>query len=191
MRRRAKLRERVRAIGRRALLSGLIASLAAATAATGEVVDAAAGGFTVRTMVEIAAPPGEVYRALVEEVGSWWSPQHTYSGDAGRLSIDPRPGGCFCERLDDGGVQHMEIVNLEAPSLLRMKGGLGPLQAEAVTGHLTWQLEAVEAGTRLTLTYKVAGYVPAGLDTWASPVDGVLAESVERLKSFVETGSPA
>ena len=37
---------------------------------------------------------GEVYDALVGQIGSWWNPEHTYSHDAKNLSIDPRPGGC-------------------------------------------------------------------------------------------------
>lgn len=165
-------------------------SLVLAGPAAADVLDAAAGGFTVQTVVEIAAPPEIVYAKLSQEVGSWWDSAHTYSGDAARLSIDPRPGGCFCERLDGGGVQHMEVVYAQPATRLRLQGGLGPLQGEAVTGRLTFELEEKGEGTRLTLVYKVVGYVPTGLEAWAAPVDGVLAEAVARLKRFVESGSP-
>lgn len=168
----------------------LAASLALTVPAAAEVIDTAAGGFTVRTVVDIAASPQIVYTKLSEQIGSWWDSAHTYSGDAARLSIDPRPGGCFCERLDGGGVQHMEVVYAQPATRLRLQGGLGPLQGEAVTGRLTFEFEETGEGTRLSLVYKVVGYVPTGLAAWAAPVDGVLTQAVARLKRFVETGSP-
>ena len=33
-----------------------------------------------------------------------------------------------------------------------------------------------------------AGYVPAGMNTWAAPVDGMLTEQFTRFKSYVENG---
>lgn len=185
------IHHRIRRTLERALL--VVAVLAIGTGAapaTAEVVDAAAGGFTVRTVLDVGASPDQVYRALTEDVESWWDPGHTYSGDSARLSIDARPGGCFCERLDGGGVQHMEVVFASAGARLRLKGGLGPLQAEATTGHLSWDLEATESGARLTLTYKVVGYTPGGLEAWAVPVDTMLSQTAARLVRFVETGEP-
>jgi hypothetical protein len=106
------------------------------------------------------------------------------------MSIEARPQGCFCERLESGGVRHMTVVYANPGKLLRLVGGLGPLQSEAVTGSLSWNLGEHEGGTRLIVTYKVAGYTTEGLDQWAGPVDEVLAQAARRLKKFVETGSP-
>jgi hypothetical protein len=36
----------------------------------------------------------------------------------------------------------------------------------------------------------LSGYLPAGMNTWAVPVDTVLTQQFTRLKSFVETGKP-
>ncbi|MEX0600366.1 MAG: hypothetical protein WD205_06975, partial [Rhodothermales bacterium] len=55
-------------------------------------------GFSIRHEAVVEAAPAAVYEMLVDNVGRWWSPSHTYSGDAANLSIDARPGGCFCER---------------------------------------------------------------------------------------------
>ena len=71
-----------------------------------------------------------------------------------------------------------------------MTGGLGPLQGLPVSGSLTLALEREEGGTTLTLTYRVAGYDPAGLELWASPVDQVLSVQMRRLQRFIETGTP-
>ena len=66
----------------------------------------AAHGFSIRHVVEVAAPPARVWDALIQP-GRWWDPAHTWSGEARNLRIEPRPGGCFCEDLPDGGVRHM------------------------------------------------------------------------------------
>lgn len=53
-----------------------------------------------------------------------------------------------------------------------MTGALGPLQAEAVTGTLTFRLDPeTDKTTRIPLEYVVGGYVRAGADTLAPKVD--------------------
>ena len=153
------------------------------------VVDASASGFTVRTTLAIRAAPEDVYRRLVRNVGDWWSPSHTFSGNAHNLSIEEKAMGCFCEKLPDGGgVRHMEVVYFAPGKTLRLSGALGPLQSIAAAGSMTIQLSPSEGGTKLEVTYAVAGYLPAGMNTWAAPVDGVIEEQFTRLKKYVETG---
>jgi hypothetical protein len=41
------------------------------------------------------------------------------------------------------------------------------------------------------MTYSVAGYFPAGMNTWAAPVDSVLSSQFTRLKNLSERGDPA
>jgi len=72
-----------------------------------------------------------------------------------------------------------------------MTGALGPLQNIAATGNMRVQLSASEGGTKLEATYAVTGYLPAGLNTWAAPVNSVLTEQFTRLKNYVEHGNPA
>ena len=65
-------------------------------------------GFLVKLEANINASSAKVYDAMVGQVGSWWNPEHTYSHDAKNLSIDPRPEGCFCEKLPNGGgIEHL------------------------------------------------------------------------------------
>ncbi len=128
----------------------------------------------------------DVYQALTEEVSEWWDAAHTLSGSSSNLSIEARAQGCFCEALASGGsVRHLTVVNADPGKLLRLSGGLGPLQAEAVTGSMSWTLEEVDSGTRLTLTYNVSGSVDGGLDTWAAAVARVLREQLDGLAAFV------
>ena len=74
-------------------------------------------GFLVKFEVSVNAPAAKVYDALVGQIGSWWNPEHTYSDDAKNLSIDARPGGCFCEKLPNGG----GVEHLESSTSLRLK----------------------------------------------------------------------
>lgn len=175
---------------RHGVMPGLaLAALSWAVApARAEVIDSTPQGFRVVHSIEVDAGPESVWRALEEPAG-WWHPDHTWSGDAANLSLEVVPGGCFCETWDGGASAHLDVVRVEEGRLLRLQGGLGPLQARPVTGLLDWRLEPGDEGrTSITLDYHVAGV--AGSD-WANPVDGVLALQVARLAQFAETGKPA
>ena len=159
--------------------------------ASAEVADSSMDGFTVKTSMTIQASPAEVYRRLVHNVGDWWNPQHTFSGDARNLTMDEKPMGCFCETLPgQGGVRHMEILRFVQGKTLVLSGAIGPLQPMAAAATMTIQLSSGETGTTVEVTYAVSGYLPAGMNTWAAPVDSVLTDQFTRLKNFVEHGSP-
>jgi hypothetical protein len=156
-----------------------------------EVADTSLEGFTVKTSIKIQASPDEVYRRLVHNVGDWWSPQHTFSGDAHNLTIEEKPMGCFCETLPgQGAVRHMEVLRFVQGKTLVLSGAIGPLQSLAAAATMTIQLSPGDTGTTVDVTYAVAGYLAAGMDTWAAPVDSVLTEQFTRLKNFVEHGTP-
>ncbi|MCU1330372.1 MAG: polyketide cyclase/dehydrase [Bryobacterales bacterium] len=174
----------------KSLLTPLLLGLSLPCWLPAEVVDSAANGFTVRQTMSIQAPPAEVYQKLVRNVGDWWSAAHTFSHDAHNLSIDDKPGGCFCEKLPGGGVQHLQVAFALPGKTLLLRGGMGPLMSLGVTGGLEISLSPEGQGSKLVLTYSVGGYIPKGADTWAKPVDGMLAETFTRFKTFVETGKP-
>lgn len=163
----------------------------AAIPAMAEVVDSAANGFTVKTTLQVQAAPDAVYQRLIQ-VGDWWDSAHTFSGNAKNLSIEEKAGGCFCEKLPNGGgVRHMQVVFFAPGKTLVLSGGLGPLQSIAATGSMSIQLTPAESGTNLQVTYAVVGYQAAGMNTWAAPVDRVLVEQFTRLKNLVERGDPS
>ena len=161
-------------------------------AGPGALAQPASNGFVTRHEATIDAPAARVYEILVRDVGLWWNPTHTYSGDAANLSIDPRAGGCFCEKLARGGsVEHMRVVYAAPGEVLRMSGALGPLQASGVTGSLTWKLTGIEGATKVELVYSVGGFLEQGFQKMEEGVRAVLGDQLRRLESFVETGSPA
>jgi uncharacterized protein YndB with AHSA1/START domain len=152
-----------------------------------EVVDKSPGGFTVKTVVSVGSSPDRAFLALVEDIGRWWDPSHTFSGDAGNLWMTANTGGCFCETLaDSGGVAHAVVNHVVPGELLRMTGALGPLQEHAVIGTLTWQFAKAGQGTTATVTYRVSGYFPGGLEKIAPAVDEVIGGQLKRLKAYLE-----
>ena len=154
-----------------------------------DVVDSSAAGFTVKNTITIQASPQDVY-AKIFKIGEWWSSVHTFSQDAHNLTLDEKVGGCFCEKLPDGGgVKHLEVVNLTPAKTIVLRGMLGPMQSMAATGSMQMQLSPAEGGTKLEISYAAAGYLPQGMNTWAAPVDTVLKMQMARLKNFVEKGN--
>src|ERR1051326_6889837 len=148
-------------------------------------------GFLVNVEATIDAPAAKVYEAMVGQVGSWWNPEHTYSHDAKNLSIDPRPEGCFCEKLPNGGgVEHLRVVYIATNETIRFSGALGPLQASGIAGSMTWKLSSAGDNTRVDLSYSVGGFFQGGFEKIAPAVESVLSDQINRLKLFVETGKP-
>jgi hypothetical protein len=90
-----------------------------------------------------------------------------------------------------GSVQHMVVVNAMPGQMLRLRGALGPLQAMAVDGAMTFALKGDGKLTHLTASYVVGGYSKQGFVEIAMMVGRVFGEQIDRLKLFVETGSPA
>ncbi len=155
--------------------------------AVAEVVDAGPSGFKVVHEVEIAADRAAVWQAALD-VGSWWSDDHTISGDARRMSIEPRPQGCFCEMLSaTDGVVHLTVTTVSTNSMLRLTGGLGPLGVMGASGNLIWEFSDAEGMTRVTFTYAVGGYYEGGVETMAEPVDFVIGEALSNLKQHIES----
>jgi hypothetical protein len=145
------------------------------------VVSSSAGGFTVREEVEFAGSPASAWKRLID-IGSWWDPQHTYSGRSSNLTLTLSPGGCWCENLENGGfVRHLEVVLVIPEKTLRLSGGLGPLQAMGATGALTFTLRSASpTATTVIAEYSVVGYSREGLSSIAAAVDEVLGEQLQR-----------
>jgi uncharacterized protein YndB with AHSA1/START domain len=165
----------------------LIAAALASAPASAEVKSTAANGFEVSSTVTVKASPRDAWEMLVHP-GEWWSPQHSWSGKAANLSLDPRAGGCFCEAVPPGGsVAHGRVLGVWPGKKLVLDAPLGPLQSLAVATRLSWTLRPADGGTEIVQTYTVGGYLPMGGGALAPAVDGVLIEQLGRLKARLET----
>jgi hypothetical protein len=167
-----------------------IAMAAAALPVQAEVKDASPTGFTIENSTVVPVDASTAWQALVGSVDSWWPKEHTWWGRASRLEIDARAGGCFCEVMGDRQAQHMQVVFADPPRLLRMIGGLGPLQGMGLSGALEWRMTAVDGGTRITLWYRAGGYAPDDLGKLAPAVDGVQALQLGGLANYLRNRIP-
>ena len=89
----------------------------------------------------------------------------------------------------------MAVTFVEPGKLLRMTGGLGPLQGMGLHGALEFRLEPVEgegaASTRITMYYRAGGYSPDDLSAFAPIVDKVQAQQLDGLVEHLRRTGPA
>ena len=168
----------------------LIPALLLSSPAAAEVVSAGDHGFEIQHVVNLVVPQPKAFAAF-GQVGQWWSKAHTYSGDSARLSLQVRPGGCFCETLDGGGgIEHMRVAYLQPGERMVLTGSLGPLLYEATAGVMDVKVERIAGGSRLTMNYRAAGFAKGGAATMAPLVDQVLGEQIKRFRVYAAGGAP-
>jgi hypothetical protein len=163
---------------------GILAVVVAAPSGAA-VLDSSPAGFTISVERKLGPDSAEARQALwalLIAPDRWWSSAHSWSGDASNMVLDPAVGGCWCEKLKDGGrVEHARVIAVEPQRRLLLRGSLGPLQNLAVTGVLDWSMGEKAGATTLTLRYAVGGYGLGNTAAFAKGVDGVLSEQVDRL----------
>jgi uncharacterized protein YndB with AHSA1/START domain len=175
------------------LLPIALAALCLSRMASADVTDASASGFTLENVREVPVSADVAFKALVEDVNRWWPRDHTWWGDASTLSIEPRAGGCFCERAGAQQALHMQVTYVDPGRTLRMVGGLGPLQGMGLHGALEFRLApaATEGHTSITLFYRVGGYTPDDLSKFAPAVDRVQALQLGGLATHLGAAAAA
>lgn len=171
-------------------LLGILSLLMIANPIAAQVQSAGANGFEVRVSKTLAKSTTESCQAFVNDIGKWWSSDHTWSGNSENLSLDLER--CvFIEKLADGGFcRHLELAHYEPGKLIRLTGGLGPLKEMGLDGTMTIRFSEKEGKTLIDAKYAVHGYSPDGFDALSSVVHRVLDQQLERLKDFSETGNP-
>ena len=165
--------------------------LALADYGSADVVSRSSSGFRVKSEAIVGGAAENVYDILVKRIDRWWDPAHTFSGDSRNLTLDAKPGGCFCESLpNNGGVRHLEVVFVSPGKSIRMIGALGPLQDSGLAGSMTWSFQEHDDSTKVELSYSVGGHYQGDIHKLAPIVDSVLHTQLLRLKAYAETGSP-
>ncbi len=169
-----------------------VTALSLSAPAMAEVVETSADHFVTRDEAVVRATTKATWMALISP-GDWWDDDHTWSGDASNMSIIPQGGGCFCERIPAvesessvglaGSAEHLKIVLAQPEKVLRMRGGLGPLQSEPVDGVLTITLQpdAASEGTKIVWEYIVGGHMRFPVEKISQAVDGVMTQQLAHL----------
>jgi hypothetical protein len=161
-----------------ALSAASLAPLAGPAAA--EVTARSENGFRLTYERRVTASA----EAALEAVGrpaAWWSDAHTYSGSASNISVDLRPGGCWCEALPGGGVKHAETVLVwPEQRMVSFEAPFGPLRGIGADAVLTMSWADAPGGTERTLKWTFVVNGP-GAGAMADAIDAVTAEQFGRL----------
>lgn len=168
-------------MSRIALLLASALVLIAATPAVAQVVERSPDHFVIRYEIALEAGP-EDFADAVQNIGVWWNPDHTYSGDAANLSIALDPGACLCEALADGSVfEHGAVAEYDPETGVLIDAPLGPLHGRAERSDLSigW------AGNTLVMSFVVRG---PGLGAFADPVEAVMRDQFGRMTHFIHYG---
>jgi len=168
----------IRIAGTGALAALALTAMAAPVAA--EVASRTADGFVLTYERRVEASPNAIF-ALLGRPADWWSDAHTYSGSASNITLDLRPGGCWCEALPDGGVKHAEVVLVwPQQRQIRMNAPFGPLQSLGADAVLTISWGEADGGSARLLKWTFVARAPQA-GAMAEAVDGVKAEQFDRL----------
>ena len=171
----------------RALLA--LPILCFATPASAAVLNSSDHGFEIQQSVNLVVSQPEAFTAF-GRIGQWWNNEHTYSGDAKRMSLQLRAGGCFCEPLENGGgIEHMRVAYVQPGERVVLTGSLGPLLYEATTAVMDVKVERIAGGSRVTMNYRVAGFAKGGGAAMAPLVDQVLGDQMKRFRTYA-AGAP-
>lgn len=174
-----------------------------ASPAYAEVKTSSDTGFNIIHIATVQGSTDEIWKRLVAPK-DWWNKSHSWSGSTDGFYIDAQANGCFCELFQEkgpdgklktvGSVEHMRVIFAQPGKVLRMQGGLGPLQSEAVTGTLTVAMEPSKDGqeTKISFSYVVGGYMRYKVSEIAPAVDNVLGDQFRRLlKPYVPVSDDA
>src|ERR1700758_2160994 len=133
--------------------------------------------------IDIAGPPAAVFAALTKDVGGWWG--HPFvTARAASLALDPRLGGLFTERWDNGGQVIASVTGWAQDEHLQLTGsfhmGVG-------VGVATFDLADSGAGTVLRFSFRAIGAVDAEVGEAMSRGWAELVQA--RLKRLGENGT--
>jgi len=133
--------------------------------------------------VEIGSPPATVFAALTKDVGGWWG--HPFvTARAISLALDPRLGGLFTERWENGGQVIASVTGWAQDEHLQLTG---PFHLTAGIGVAAFDLAESGTGTLLRFSFRAIGVVDADMAEAMSRGWAELAGA--RLKRLVETGT--
>src|ERR1700743_3991571 len=125
------MRSEIRFLSRLGLTGLSLALTLSTTDAKGDIDQPSPGLTVVSFQLHVKGSAANAYTAVTHPE-TWWNGEHSYSGSASNMSLDPVAGGCWCENLAArGSVQHMRVLAAIPGSLPPLTGRLGAVQAEA------------------------------------------------------------
>lgn len=172
--------EQPRGLNVKGLLVAATAGILACAAAHADIVESSDSHYVLRHEATSPLAPDALWARLVVP-SSWWHPDHTYSGDAGNLALDPRAGGLWREAWEGGSVVHGSVLYVDEGRTLRLYAPFGPLQGLGVYTVWTITISPEGDGSKVVFDEISTGAPSADLDELAKAVDFVKTEAITRL----------
>jgi len=137
----------------------------------------------VQQDVVFQASPPRVFRALTEQVASWWGPPYVNT-EATDLKLEARLGGAFYEVwADEAGALLAMVTAIIPDKHLELTGRFHMGAAQSVA---TFRLSEHPGGTLVQFSYQAIGHLPE--EEVAMYAGGWTDLITVRLKAFVQTG---
>jgi DNA-binding transcriptional ArsR family regulator/uncharacterized protein YndB with AHSA1/START domain len=151
------------------------------------IAELAIRSMSIEQEITLSAPAARVFRALTEEMDSWWSPR-LYDQPT-KVTLEPHLGGRFYETHDGDTILWAIVTCVEPNKKLVLEGPLGI--AKPVAGVTTFELEEQNAKTTVRVSHRAVGEITeqqiAGYDRgWARLLQQDLPGWVERGERYKE-----
>src|SRR5499433_141436 len=133
--------------------------------------------------IQIAGTPAAVFAALTKDIGGWWG--HPFvTARATSLALEPRLGGLFTERWENGGQVIASVTGWAQDEHLQLTGSF---HMGAGVGVAAFDLAESGGGTLVRFSFRAIGVVDAEVTEGMSRGWAELVGT--RLKGLVETGT--
>ena len=111
--------------------------------------------------ITIAASPEQVWKALTDDIGTWWPDEVFTGGESGkrRFVLEMEPGGHMYESWEDGGLLWGTVTTIEPIRLLQVVGHTFSNWGGPSASYWTWTLEGDESETVLKFEDNVVGRI--------------------------------
>lgn len=136
--------------------------------------------------IDIDAAPSRVWRALTDQLSSWWLPDFHVLGSDSLVTLEPFPGGRLFEQSGTKGLLWYTVLAVATDESLSLAGYCTPDWGGPCSTLLTLKLFARGKGTRLVVSDALYGRVEE--KQVASLKSGWQQMFDEGLRKFVEAG---
>lgn len=109
--------------------------------------------------IDIDAAPSRVWRALTDQLSSWWLPDFHVLGSDSIVTLEPVPGGRLFEQSGSKGLLWYTVLAVSTNESLSLAGYCTPDWGGPCSTLLTLKLIEIEKGTRLVVSDALYGRV--------------------------------
>lgn len=113
---------------------------------------------TIRSECFIKASPTQVWKVLTEGVGDWWIRDYFTHPKTKEMVLEVKLGGLLYESTtDQQGIVWANIIGLNAPHTIQLKGLLTPAFGGPAISFLSFTLKKENSQTRLIFEDQILG----------------------------------